>query len=204
MAKDGRRYPLVIYTRMMDRWWPAIFTLGLALLGLAWAVRSYGYEEWRWLAFTSVGGLNIFLGLLLLILRKSAYVQSFNDHLRLATPFLRLNISYKRFRRASSANMGVLFPPGSTSNWRAEIIEPLTKMTAIVIELTSYPMPQSTLRMFLSPFFFKDKTPHFVILVDDWMKFSNDLESMRQGGVSSTPQQRRDNSILSRLPGKNK
>jgi hypothetical protein len=204
MAKGGRRYPLVIYTRMMDRWWPAIFTLGLALLGLAWAVRSYGYEEWRWLAFTSVGGLNIFLGLLLLILRKSAYVQPFNDHLRLATPFLRLNISYKRFRRASSANMGVLFPPESTSNWRAEIIEPLAKMTAIVVELTSYPMPQSTLRMFLSPFFFKDKTPHFVVLVDDWMKFSNDLESMRQDGVSSTPQQRRDNSILSRLPSKNK
>ncbi len=59
MAKGGRRYPLVVYTRMMDRWWPAIFALGLALLGLAWAVRSYGYEEWRWLAFTSIGGLTV-------------------------------------------------------------------------------------------------------------------------------------------------
>jgi hypothetical protein len=65
-------------------------------------------------------------------------------------------------------------------------------------------MPQSTLRLFLSPFFFKDKTPHLVILVDEWMKFSNELESLRQGGVSSTPQQRRDSSILSRLPTKNK
>jgi hypothetical protein len=204
MAKGGRRYPLVVYSRMMDRWWPAIFALGLALLGLAWAVRSYGYEEWRWLAFTSVGGLNLFIGLLLLVMRKSAYVQPFGDHLRLVTPFLRLNISYKRFRRASTSNMGVLFPPQSISNWRAEIIEPFAKMTVIIIELTSYPMSQSTLQMFLSPFFFKDKTPHFVILVDDWMKFSNELESMRQGGVSSTPQQRRDNSILSRLPTKNK
>jgi hypothetical protein len=204
MAKGGRRYPLVVYTRMMDRWWPAIFALGLALLSLAWAIRSYGYEEWRWLAFTSVGGLNIFLGLVLLVMRKSAYVQPFNDYLRLVTPFLRLNISYKRFRRASTSNMNVLFPPQSVSNWRAEIIEPFAKMTVIIIELTSCPMSQSTLRMFLSPFFFKDKTPHFVILVDDWMKFSNELESMRQGGVSSTPQQRRDNSILSRLPTKNK
>jgi hypothetical protein len=204
MAKGGHRYPLVIYTRMMDRWWPAVFALGLALLGLAWAVRSYGYEEWRWLAFNSLGGLNIFLGLLLLVMRKSAYVQPFDNYLRLATPFLRLNISYKRFRRASTSNMGVLFPEQSLSNWRAEIMEPFANSSVIVIELTGYPMPQSTLRMFLSPFFFKDKTPHFVILVDDWMKFSNELESMRQGGVPSTPQQRRDNSILSRLPTKNK
>jgi hypothetical protein len=204
MAKGGRRYPLVVYTHMINRWWPAIFTLGLALLGLSWAVRSWGFEDWRWLTFTSIGGLNIFLGVVLLLTRKSAYVQPFSDHLRLVTPFLRLNISYKRFKRASSANMGALFPPQSVSSWRAEIIQPLAKMTALVIELNGYPMAQSSLRLFLSPLFFKDKTPHFVILVDDWMKFSNELESMRSGSDPSVPQAKRSNSILSRLPNKNK
>jgi len=204
MAKGGRRYPLVVYTHMMDRWWPAVFTLGLALLALSWAVRNWGYEDWRWIALISVGGLNIFLGILLLVLRKSAYVQPLSDHLRVVTPFLRLNISYKRFRRASSANMGVLFPPQSVSSWRAEIIRPLAKMTVLVIELNSYPMSQSALRLFLSPLFFKDKSPHFVILVDDWMKFSNELESMRSGVTPSAPRQKRNGSILSRLPNKNK
>jgi hypothetical protein len=202
MAKGGRRYPLVVYTHMINRWWPAIFVLGLALLALSWAVRNWGFEDWRWLAFTSIGGLNIFLGLLLWVLRKSAYVQPFSDHLRLVTPFLRLNISYKRFRRTISANMGALFPPQSVSSWRREIIQPLAKMTALVIELNGYPMSQSRLRLFLSPLFFKDKTPHFVILVDDWMKFSAELESMRSGAVPSAPQKKRDNSILSRLPNK--
>jgi hypothetical protein len=98
--------------------------------------------------------------------------------------------------------MGALFPPQSVSSWRREIIQPLAKMTALVIELTGYPMSQSTLRLFLSPLFFKDKTPHFVILVDDWMKFSAELESMRSGAVQSAPQKKRDNSILSRLPNK--
>jgi hypothetical protein len=205
MAKGGRRYPLVVYTHMMNRWWPAVFTLGLALLGLSWALRSWGFEDWRWLTFTSIGGLNIFLGILLLLLRKSAYVQPFSDHLRLVTPFLRLNISYKRFKRATSANMGALFPPQSVSNWQADIIRPLAKMTVLVVELNGYPMSQSTLRLFLSPLFFKDKTPHFVILVDDWMKFSAELESMRSGGSTpSTFPKKRDNSILSRLPNKNK
>ena len=202
MANGGRRYPLVVYTHMINRWWPAIFTLGLALFALSWALLSWGFEEWRWLTFTSIGGLCIFLGILLLLMRKSAYVQPFSDHLRLATPFLRLNISYKRFKRATSANMGALFPKQSVSSWRAEIIQPLAKMTALVIELTGYPMSQTTLRFFLSPLFFKDKTPHFVILVDDWMKFSNELESMRSGSVQSAPQKKRDNSILSRLPNK--
>lgn len=204
MAKGGRRFPLVVYTHMLNRWWPAIFTIGLALLGLSWAIYSWGFEQWRWLAFTSIGGLHIFLGLLLLAMRKSAYVQPFSDHLRLATPFLRLNISYKRFRRASSANMGALFPPKSVSNWQADIIQPLAKMTALVIELNGYPMSRSMLRLFLSPLFFKDKTPHFVILVDDWMKLSAELESMRSGISISAPQKKRDGSILSRLPNKNK
>ena len=114
MAKGGRRYPLVIYTHMIDRWWPVIFVLGLGLLGLSWALYSWGFEQWRWLTTASLGALNIFLGLLFLILRKSAYVQPFSDHLKLATPFLRLNISYKRFFRASSANFGALFPPQSS------------------------------------------------------------------------------------------
>ncbi len=202
--KGGRRYSLVVYTHMINRWWTAIFTIGLALLGLSWAVYSWGFEQWRWLTFASIGGLHIFLGLLLLAMRKSAYVQPFSDHLRLVTPFLRLNISYKRFRRASSANMGALFPPKSVSNWQADIIQPLAKMTALVIELNGYPMSRSMLKLFLSPLFFKDKTPHFVILVDDWMKLSAELESMRSGSSPSTPQQKRDNSILSRLPNKNK
>jgi hypothetical protein len=204
MAKSGHRFPLVVYTHMINRWWPAILTIGLALFGLSWAVYSWGFEQWRWLTFSSIGGLFLFLGLLLLAIRKSAYVKPYSDHLRLVTPFLHLNISYKRFRRASSSNMGALFPPKSVSNWQADIIRPLAKMTALVIELNGYPMSRSMLRLFLSPLFFKDNTPHFVILVDDWMKLSSELESMRAGTSPSTPQPKRDNSILSRLPNKNK
>lgn len=200
MSKGGHRYSLVVYTLMINRWWPAIFTIGLALLGLSWSIYSWGFEQWRWLAFASIGGLHIFIGLLLLAMRKSAYVQPFSDHLRLVTPFLRLNISYKRFLRTSSANIGSLFPPNSVSKWRAEIIQPIAKMTATVLELRGHPMSQSVLRLFLSPLFFKNKSPHFVILVDDWMKFSNELESMRSGTAPSAPQKKRDSSILSRLP----
>ncbi len=200
MARARPRYPLVIYTHMIDRWWPAIFVLGLALLGVAWGIYNRGFEQWRWLGMAGIGGFNIFVGFLLLIVRKSAYVQVFTDHLRLATPFLRLNISYKRMRRTASTNMGALFPPNSLSKWRAGIIQPIAKMPVIVIELNAFPMSQSSLRLFLSPLFFKDKTPNFVILVNDWMRFSSELESMRTGLTTSRTQQKKDSSILSHLP----
>ena len=142
-------------------------------------------------------------GLLLWLIRNSAYVQPFKDYFKIATPFIRLNISYKRVRRASTAHMGTLFPPNSIPKSQVEIMQPLSKMTAIVVELSTFPMAQPMLRFFFSPLFFKDKTPHFVILVNDWMRFSAEMESMRTGTTtSSAPQHKRDISILSKLPKK--
>ena len=201
-AIGGRRYPLVIFTAMLSRWWTAVFALGLAMLGLAWALRSWGYEEWRWLTFATLGVFSAIAGIGMWLIRKSAYVQPFVDHLRLVTPFLRLNISYKRFRRTSTANMGAIFPPKSVSQSQQDIVAPLAQKTAIVIEVSSLPMTQNMLRLFLSPLFFKDKSAHIIILVDDWMRFSAEMDSLRHGGDVPAPQHRRDISILSKLPKK--
>lgn len=202
-SKGGRRYPLVIFTHMMRRWWTAVFTLGLAMMGLAWLIRWWGFEQWRWMTFAGLGVMTAIAGLIIWMIRKTAYVQPFNDHLRLVTPFLRLNISYKRFLRTGTANMGVLFPPKSVRSSLHDIVEPLAKMTAIVIDVKSLPMPQNRLKLFLSPLFFKDKSPHIVILVADWMRFSAEMDSLRHGGGSVPKvEHRRDVSILSKLPKK--
>ena len=203
MAKAGRRYPLVIYTRMLDRWWPATLTLSLALFATAWGASRTPQGQAAPLAITAttgLGGLAFVVTLFLFIIRKTAYVQPFGTYLRLATPFLRINISYRRFRSSTTSEMRMLFPPKSISGWRREIITPLSSMTAIVINLNGYPVPPVLLRLFLSPFFFKDKTPHLVILVKDWLRFSTELESMRLGRGQEEKARPRDNSILSRLP----
>lgn len=206
MARSGRRYPLIMYTRMVDRWWPATFWLGVSMFALAWAIHRVYFlpvDDWRWLTLAGVGGFVLVNTFFMFILRKSAYVQPRADHLRLVTPFLRLNISYKRLRRATSTTMEGLFPPNSVSSWRRDIVEPLARKTAVVVELNNFPIPQWALLLFLSPFFFKDKTPHFVLLVEDWMKFSSELETMRSGGVQEAPKKKPlDKSILSRLPHK--
>jgi hypothetical protein len=203
MAKAGHRYPLVIYTHMLDRWWPATLMLSLALFATAWGAARTPQGEAAPLAITAtngLGGLSLIFTLFLLIIRKAAYVQPFGTYLRLATPFLRINISYRRFRGSTTSEMRMLFPPKSISSWRREIISPLSSMTAIVINLNGYPVSPVLLRLFLSPFFFKDKTPHLVILVKDWLRFSTELDSMRLGRGQEAKARSRDNSILSRLP----
>ena len=81
----------------------------------------------------------------MLLLRSSAYVQPFRDHLRLVTPFLRLNISYRRIRHTTTTAMATLFPPRSLRGLKRDILEPLFGRTAVVIDLNALPMPRSTL-----------------------------------------------------------
>ena len=205
MARAGKKYPLLIYTRMMDRWWPALFVIGLALLALTWWLYQDIYtrltQPWQWMTMAGATALSLFAALLMLALRKSAYVQAFGDHLLVATPLLRMNISYKRIRRTTSATMGMLFPTAKMPLLKRDTIQPLLKLTAVIVELNALPISRSTLRLFLSPFFFKDDTPHIVLLVQNWMTFSTELESLRASGNAPVRTERKSQaSILSQLP----
>ena len=204
--RRGKRYPLLLYTRMLDRWWPALFFIGLGMLALAWPFYSDLYtrltQPRTWMTLAAVGGVVIAASLLMLVFRSSAYVQAFPDHLRLVTPFLRMSISYRRFQRTTTASMAVLFPPRRQHGFKRDILEPLYNRTALVIDLSALPVSRSMLSLFLSPFFFRDRTPHIVILVRDWMRFSTELESMRTGNTAPEVLPRGPSSILSRLPEK--
>lgn len=207
MPGGGRRHPLVIYRQIINRWWPETLALGFLLTLLAWPIYRDPLgqvQAWRWIGILVVGTGTIFFALLLLVMRNMAYIQMFPTYLRLVTPFLRLNISYKRIRRTTTADMRTLFPPNETRGWKRDVIAPLGGRTAIVIDLNGWPASPKVMRVFLSHFFFKDETPHFVILVDDWMRFSTELESVRnkEAIAPPIPPRSHDQSILSRLPRK--
>lgn len=205
--RGGTKFPLVVYQHLLGRWWPGVVGIGVAMLGFAYTeyVKPENqFQPWHWQLAVAVGVLTILGGLFLLIIRYFAYVQAFPTYLKLATPFLKVNISYKRLQKTITAEMGQLFPRKSMSGWVWDIFEPLAGRTAMIVELKSYPISPTILRLFLSRFFFKDKTPHLVILVKDWMRFSAELDSMRAGVDEDQPpaQKRSKNSILSKLPQK--
>jgi hypothetical protein len=207
MARGGHKYPLIVYQHILNRWWPALMAIGLGMFALAYSEYidpMAQFVSWRWQLFAGIGVLAILIGIFFVILRHLAYVQPFPEYLKLVTPFMRLNISYKRIRKTTTTEMHYLFPFKGLSGWMQDIFEPLAGKTAMVIDLNGYPISPVMLRFFLSRFFFKDKTPHLVILVKDWMHFSSELESMRTGidMIPSAPQKRQKSSILSQLPKK--
>jgi hypothetical protein len=206
MARAGHKYPLIVYRHMLNRWWPALITLGLGMFVLAYSEYidpMTQFLPWRWQVLAGIGVLAILVGVFFLVIKQIAYVQPLPGHLKIVTPFMRINISYKRFKKTTTTEMRYLFPRKSLSGWIQDIVSPLATKTATVIDLNGYPISPFVLRLFLSRFFFKDKTPHLVILVNDWMRFSSELESMRTATDSQpVPQKRQKNSILSKLQHK--
>jgi len=203
--RPGKRYPLIVYRHIVSRWWFAMIFMGLGIFALAYSeyIQPLGkLNPLRWQGLAGIGALAFFVGILFFVIRYIAYVQPYPDHLRLVTPFLQMNISYRRIRRTTTTEMRLLFPLKSMSGWVQDIFSPLAAKTALVLELNAYPISRFILRLFLHRFFFKDKTPHLVILVEDWLKFSSEMESMRSGTDPAPESRKPKNSILSRLPQK--
>ena len=202
---SGRRHRLVLYTYMINRWWRVILALGIVLLALAVGLGglplflhqspTYWVSDLTLWAVSGMGAFTVFLAILLITIRKSAYVQPFDTHLRMVTPFLRMNISYRRIRQTTSVEFRRLFPPKQFKGSKRAILEPLSGEMAIVLELNGWPLPPDYLRFFLSPFFFPDKTSRLALVVPDWLKFSMEVESFRNAWRDSlqkpvrTPQQ---------------
>lgn len=205
MARAGHKYPLIVYRHLVSRWWTPMIAIGLGMFALAYSeyINPLGRLLSWWQLPAAVGGLSIFIGIFFWVIRYIAYVQPYPTYLKLVTPFLRINISYKRIKKTTTSEMRYLFSRKSMSGWVWDIFSPLATNTAVIIELTGYPISPTVLRLFLSRFFFKDKTPHFVILVKDWMRFSSELDSMRSGiDPNPPPQKRSRDSLLTRLPQK--
>jgi len=189
MPKSGHRHQLVLYAYMLNRWWRRILGIGLALLalagglgGLPLVLPQYHFlwiPDWVLWVAGIVGGLTVLLAISLLALRRAAYVQPFETHLRLVTPFLRMNISYRRIRQTNTAEMGRIFPLTSFKGRKRALLRPLIRQTAIVLDLNGWPLSRGLLRLFLSPFFFPDRSPRLALLVPDWMDFSTEMESFR-------------------------
>jgi hypothetical protein len=178
--KAGKRYPLLIYQRYMDRLWQPTLALGLllaAIWALAWftpiSILQPGNEMWLFVGAAGCLSFSLFA----LLARRVAYLQFHGDHLRLVTPFLRLNISYRRIRSVRSADFTQLFPPQKSSWAERSFLEPYYGRTVIVVELSAYPLPRGLLRLFLAPQMFSRQVTGFVLIVPDWMSFSAELDS---------------------------
>lgn len=204
MAKGGKKYRLLLYDHILSGWWPT--TLALAVILLAWGGADFYFggqpkSLLPWLKkddgimLLIVGGGALLLTFFLATIRKMAYVQLFPTFIKLVTPFLRVKISYKRVLSITTTQISSLFPPQEMSGQQREIIAPISGNTAIIIHLRAYPISRNILKLFLSPFFFYDKTPHFVLMLDDWMGFNREMEGRRTGGGQAPPRKKKTSTM---------
>jgi hypothetical protein len=56
-------------------------------------------------------------------------------------------------------------------------LDPFYGRTAVVVELSDYPMNPRIMRFFLAPQMFSPRSKGLVFLVPDWMAFSTELDS---------------------------
>jgi hypothetical protein len=181
--KHGKRHPLLPYRRYMDSLWQVTLILGLLLGGLWWQITSgktplIVVQNPNWL----LSGAVVILGFTAIILigRFSTYVQPRDNHLRLATPFFRLNISYRRVLNAHPANFSSLFPPHQAGPALRSFLSPFYGQTVVILELNKYPLNPRLLRLFLSRQMFSPNSTGFVLVVSDWLDLITEIDTFKE------------------------
>lgn len=193
------RYPLLYYHRTMNRVSGSTLILGLLLLAI-WAYPLIHEKALGWFSNKDLlliaAAVTLSIALFAFFARAMAYVQFNEDHIHMVTPFLRFNISYRRIRSAYPVLLQQLFPP-QTSKWaQRRFLEPFYGKTVIVIELLSYPINPALLRMFLPLQMFSPRSKGLVILTNDWMKFSTELDMVHGNWLHAKKAAERPGSVF--------
>jgi hypothetical protein len=180
--RAGGRHPLLFYRRTMDRIWVATLALGIVLgvaanFGLLKPVPVLGISSDVWLFVAAVVALA--LSAFAFFSRFVAYVQATPDSLRVVTPFLRFQISYKRMRSVRPTLTQQAFPPEKSSWSQRNYLAPFYGKTALVVELRGFPTSPALLKLFLPDSMFARTTTGLVLVVSDWMQLSTEIDSFR-------------------------
>lgn len=180
MAKRrSRRFPLLVYAPLWRRWG----RLGLLLMlasGMLWglAPRVLGPTPLRHLALFPVlaGGLLLLYGL---AARKMAYVQCFPTYLRVQTPVYPLVVSYRRILETRPMQVGKIFDLRRDRAARRSWPRRYWAMTAVIVELRKFPVREGWLRLWFDRHLFLPDGTGLVLLVEDWMGLSRQLDSFQ-------------------------
>lgn len=178
--RSGKRHPLLLYRRSMERLWVPTFLLG-AVLALIWGWARFSGTY----LLEAQGDSLLFAGavvalafsLFAFLARAVAYVQVQTNYLRIVTPFLNLKVSYRRIRSVYPTSFQQLFPLKDAGWADRRFLEPFFPMTTVVVELSAYPLGRGLLRLFLPSQMLLTKPAGFVFLVPDWIEFSTELDS---------------------------
>jgi hypothetical protein len=180
--KSGKRFRLVIYERMWQRWaWPCILVAPTSVILWWFAPRiSILYRPFRLLALVPALASLIIL-IYTYLAQRLAWVQCRPGHLRIQTPIYPLAVSYSRVKGVRPSTLAQVFDPAKEKAARRNWLRPYWGRTVLIVDLSKYPFSRMWLRLWFSPYLLTPNTAGFVFLVEDWMTLSRQLDDFRTG-----------------------
>jgi hypothetical protein len=191
--KRGDKFQLLIYARMWQRWaWPSILIIP-ASAALWWYSPTITIISQRFRMLTLAPALVAFLILAYAFwARKRSWVQCRQKHLYIQTPFYPIAVSYGRIQDVRPQQFSHIFDPAQEKPARRRWLRPYWGKTVLAVDLSSYPIGQAWLRLWLSPYVLNP--PGLVLLVDDWMALSRQIDDFRTARDMRRAQRRQSSS----------
>jgi hypothetical protein len=186
------RFSLLVYRRLFEMWfWPSLLLFAAAAALLILDPLALG--QWRWVFAPVVLIAAVLMGVALLA--RMAYVQAHPRALRLRTPLLPMVISYGRLNTIRTTPFKVQYPPEQLSWSRRQLAQKLYGHTCLLVELSGYPMPRRILSLLLGRFLLPLNSTGLVLLVEEWLQLSNEIESARAEWVTKRMPRRPDRTV---------
>jgi hypothetical protein len=189
--KRGKRFRLLLYERMWQRWAFPCLMLVPASIALWFLVPRISFIppsldlpllDFR-IPLRPLIPVPAMAAAVILIYtylaRCTAWVQCRDSHLLIKTPIYPLAISYGRIKAVRPSRLSQIFDPAKERAGRRDWLGPYWGKTALAIETSKYPVDKRWLRLWFNPYLFAPNMVGFVLLVEDWMTLSRQISDYR-------------------------
>ncbi len=182
------KFKLLPYQMLAKRWTGPAFWLIPAGIALGWAIpklpqlnQQYSFAGWV------VAGIGVLLFTYTLLLRR-AHIRCHKNNFVIHTPFYPVAFSYQRIEMIRLLDFKSIFSPEKEKKARRQLYADLWGKTVVAVNLKGYPLPLWWLRLWLHPYLLHPGETALVLPVEDWMKLSLKLESLRTAWLETRRQ----------------
>lgn len=194
--KTGRlpasRFPLLVYRRLFQMWfWPSLLLLVLSVVLLFLDPPLLGDWGWVLIPVILVAAFVAFYA----IMARATYVQAHRKAIRIRTPLVPLVISYGRLKMTRTTPFKAQYPPERLTWSQRQLATKLYGRTCLLIELNGYPISRRVLSLLLGRFLIPLDTVGLVLLVEDWLQLSNEIDGARAEWVMQRMPRRPDRTV---------
>lgn len=197
--RHGKRFRLLIYERMWQRWALPCILIVPASVALWWFAPHISIIHTPFRALAIVPALaSLTILIYAFLARQLAWVQCRHKHLRIQTPIYPLIVSYGRIKMVRPTTFAQVFNPSEEKWARRNWLRPYWSKTVLVMEISKYPLNKAWLRLWFSSYLLSPNSTGFVFLVEDWMALSRQLDEF--GGAWEMRRAEARQRLLARRP----